>query len=81
MLEDPLVAMLDLNRPLTAHVIDLAITYHQAKADEHLANVAALKKAHRLYTVGLPPGAERVPVPAIARERDPPLEEGSGELN
>ena len=45
MLEDPLIAALDLNRPITAGVIDLAIAYHQAQADRHLAELKAILDA------------------------------------
>lgn len=70
MIEDPLVAALDRGLPITAGALDLAISYHQARADVHLASVAALRKAQRVYRVGLPP---LVPAEAVRRERDPPL--------
>lgn len=73
MIEDPLVAALDRGLPITAGVLDLAITYHQARADVHLASVAALKKAHRVYRVGLPPLASPE---AVRLERDPALPAG-----
>lgn len=71
MIEDPLVAALDRNLPITAGVLDRAISYHQAQADLHLANVAALKKAHRLYREGLPPLVSQT---EVREERDPPLD-------
>lgn len=70
MIEDPLVAALDRGLPITAGLLDLAISYHQARADMHLASVAALKKAQRVYRAGLPP---MVPAEAVRLERDPPL--------
>lgn len=73
MIEDPLVAALDRGLPITAGVLDRAISYHQAQADLHLANVAALKKAQRVYREGLPPLISRE---AVREERDPALPPG-----
>ncbi len=47
--QDPLVAALDLQRPITPIVLERAIEYHQAQADIHLANVNALQKALHWY--------------------------------
>jgi len=52
--QDPLIAVLELNRPVSADVLRAAIVYREAQLDIHRRDIEVLQKA-LARLLGLPP--------------------------